>query len=63
MFEIYGRRRVTFIVHLPNWLRKFAVWVASQNQFDADAIVFSARSFGAAFRGTVWGHHVSRSPR
>jgi hypothetical protein len=39
MFEIYGRRRVTFIVHLPNWLRQFAVWLASPNQFNADASI------------------------
>jgi hypothetical protein len=39
MFDIYGRRRVTLIVHLPNWLRQFALWMASSHQLDADASI------------------------
>jgi hypothetical protein len=45
MFEIYGRRRGTFTIHPYNGLRQFAVWMASQNHFDPDAAVVSARSF------------------
>jgi hypothetical protein len=45
MFEIYGRRRGTFTIHLFYRLRQFAVWMASQNHFDADVAVVSARSF------------------
>jgi hypothetical protein len=39
MFEIYGSRRVTVTIHLSNRLRQFAVWLASPNQFDADASI------------------------
>ena len=32
------------LTHIWNGLRQFAVWMASQNQFDADATVVSARN-------------------
>jgi hypothetical protein len=44
MYDFCGKRLAGSAHHSCNGLRKFAVRVASQNQFDADATVVSARN-------------------